>query len=63
MLYADDLAVIVRNKKELKSSINMVEKWCKANYMRLNYDKCGAMKLRARRGLDVSRLPRIKGIP
>ena len=41
--YADDLAVLVCGKVNMKKTIKIIENWCKKNYITLNYKKCGKM--------------------
>jgi hypothetical protein len=43
--YADDLAVIVYGKARVRTLIQLIESWCKTNFMAINKAKCGAMFL------------------
>jgi RNA-directed DNA polymerase len=45
LAYADDIVVIVRKKRMISQTINMIEKWSQRNKIPLNKNKSGIMKL------------------
>lgn len=45
MAYADDVALIFHTKDILVRLINIIETWCKNNFMTLNKSKCGILYL------------------
>ena len=45
LYYADDLAVIVHGKARVRLLVELIESWCRVNFMPINKAKCGAMFL------------------
>ena len=45
MLYADDLAILVENDRQLRRAIKVVEEWCQNNEMVINKKKSGILPL------------------
>ncbi len=45
-LYADDLALTTKGKREMKRAIISIEQWAKENSMKLNRKKCGILRLK-----------------
>ena len=46
--YADDLAMIIRGKRNINKALTIIEDWSKRNMMGVNNKKCGIMKLAKR---------------
>ena len=44
-VYADDIMVMSENIIKLKENINLIEKWCLENCLKLNKNKCGIIKI------------------
>ena len=49
LLYADDIAVIVENKKHLQSMLNYVDRWCNKWKLVINSMKSQVVHFRKRR--------------
>ena len=43
--YADDLAMIIRGKRNINKALTIIEDWSLRNMMGVNKKKCGIMKL------------------
>jgi hypothetical protein len=47
--YADDIAILSKDAKQLSKAISIVENWSQHNLMKINKDKSGIMFLHAQR--------------
>ena len=45
-LYADDLALTTKGKREMNRAILVIEQWTKENSLILNSKKCGILRLK-----------------
>jgi hypothetical protein len=63
--YADDLAVLVHGKSQAQKLIEIIERWCRINFMALNKAKCGIMFLSGQSQLSAeeTQLKHISGVP
>ena len=43
--YADDLAMLIRGKRNINKALTIIEDWSMRNKMGVNNKKCGIMKL------------------
>jgi len=66
-LYADDIAVLCRNKEHAKSIIYIVKGYCRENGLELNLKKCGLMfiknKCKCCKNKNKNKLQDLLGIP
>jgi hypothetical protein len=63
--YTDDLAVITHGELPVRRLVELIERWCRRNFMQLNKTKCGIMFLSGQSTLTArdTTLNEIAGVP
>ena len=51
--YADDFVIICRTEQQLLEAMEIIDKWCKLNEMKVNKRKSAIMKLRKKQSKDM----------
>ncbi len=41
--YADDIAILIKDYRQAKKCIKLIESWSKSNSMEINKNKCGIL--------------------
>ena len=55
LAYADDIVLLLNSNKEINECMDLIEQWCGANEIRLNYNKSGLLDFTANNRFEWSR--------